>query len=39
MLLEATHCLVYDGLSLPEDSKFGGLIHFFLYDSIKSSAC
>ena len=35
MLLEATHCLVYDGLSLPEDSKFGGLIHFFLYDSIK----
>ena len=35
MLLEATHCLVYDGLSLPEDSKIGGLIHFFLYDSIK----
>ncbi len=35
MLLEAVHYLVYDLLSLPADSKLGGLIHFFLYDSIK----
>ena len=35
MLLEAVHYLVYDLLSLPADSKLGGQIHFFLYDSIK----
>ena len=35
MLLETVHYLVYDLLSLPADSKLGGLIHCFLYDSIK----
>ena len=35
MLLELTELLVYDGFGLSADSRLGGAVHFFVYDTIK----
>jgi uncharacterized membrane protein YraQ (UPF0718 family) len=35
MLLEATDLLVYDWLGLDAATRFGGAVHFFVYDTVK----
>ncbi len=35
MLLRFTDLLVYDWFGLDPESRFGGVVHFFIYDSVK----
>jgi uncharacterized protein len=35
MLLELTDLLIYEGLALDPDSRLGGAVHFFVYDTVK----
>ena len=35
MLTRITDTLIYDWIGLDPDTRFGGAVHFFVYDSIK----